>query len=254
VLYVLWSVLHLLAFGWPAQGDWRMLLHGGNTDALWFLLSAGLSLAFVWAVHRLVGVTGALIAGLVIYAGGLAAGYYSPLVFGVDLLPVWNVRDGLTFGVPFIAIGVWLAHSTFRLSPIMAGALFVLAAVLQLSEIFALSQFGVFPLNHDFAASTLLFGPAAFLFFQSLNGRVWLAGPARLGSLALGIYLIHPALIRLLELPSMPGDPASFWITVLGVFAGSLAIAALLYRLPVLRYAVSTRPAPSGQAAREAAG
>jgi surface polysaccharide O-acyltransferase-like enzyme len=253
-LYALWSVLYLLAFGWPAELDWRMLLHGGNIDALWFLLSGALSLAFVWLVHRLVGVTGTVIVGLALYLVGLAAGYYSPLVFGVDLLPIWNVRDGLTFGVPFIAIGVWLASTKVRLSPLAAGALFAVAAVLQLAEIFALSQFGVFPLNHDFVASTLLFGPAAFLFFQSLNGMSWVQQPARLGSLALGIYVIHPALIRLLAPLGLPADPTGFWITILAVFVGSLAIAALLYRLPVLRYAVSTRPASRVPAAPEAAG
>ena len=256
LLYLAWSAIYLLVFGWPEKDGWRALLHGGNTDALWFLLSAALSLAFAWAVHRLAGLAGLLLAGALLYAAGLAIGYYAPLLFGRDLLAVWNARDGLTFGVPFIAIGVWLSAAQPRLPPLAAGLLLVLAACLQMGEVLALSSLGVYPLRHDFMAATLLLGPAAFLFFRSLNGARWIAAPARLGGLALGIYVTHPALLRLAEMAGQPADPPGFALRVAALFTAALGLAALLNGLPLLRLLVTTRgglvPGPASSKFRPA--
>src|SRR5690606_38448743 len=114
-----------------------------------------------------------------------------------------------------------------------------LAAALQLGEVLALSTLGIFP--RDFVASTLLLGTAAFLFFRSLDGLGWTALPARLGHLALGIYVLHPALIRLAETIGRPATPLAFWLNVAAIFAAALGLSALLYSQPLLRLAITTR-------------
>jgi surface polysaccharide O-acyltransferase-like enzyme len=242
-LYVVWIVIGSLTFGDPQLHDWRDLISGGRQESLWFLFSAAICLPAVAASFRFLGERTTMILAVALYVAGLVFGAYSALLWGHDLLPMWNTRDGLTFGAPFIAAGVWIARHGLQLSMPRAAALLAAAAALQLLEAMVLYRLiGTPALQHDFLASTSLYGIAAFLFFQSLPAGPLVSTIGRMGLLVLGLYVIHPLVGEAVQAAYMPADPLSFAVYLVVVFAASGAIAAALYALPATRPLVTTAP------------
>lgn len=244
-LYLIWFVAYASAFGLPNPSTAESWAFGGVGIHLWFLSSAAISLVLISALVRYFGAAGALLAGLIIYGAAVALNSYSTPLFGQDFA-AFDTRNGFFFGAPFIAIGVVLSRIDIGVSAKVAAVFFAGYAAVALVEVWFLNaNFGLVTASHDFVLSTLPFGLAAFLFFRSLDGTRIAAIAAPFGGLALGVYLIHPALIRVVGHFYAPQGPMAFLLYVSAIFGVSALAAYAIGRIPLLSLMISTSVADS---------
>jgi surface polysaccharide O-acyltransferase-like enzyme len=229
---------------WIASHPGTVLLQGTNGH-LWFLpaLASAITVAALLrgalpapVAHRAMAVV-----ALVAWAVALLAGPYARTRWGLHL--PFNPRNGPAFALPCVVAGGLLARGTPSARWVaMGAALLVGGAWLSAAELSWLREAHRVRLTQDYVAGTLAVGVGAAM--VALANPRWLHGArvAALGPAVLGIYLVHPMMVDLLQpatrrLPPLPGDAA----LLAAVFLLSLGATRLLQRHPRTRWLVSTR-------------
>jgi surface polysaccharide O-acyltransferase-like enzyme len=249
LLYLFWSVLfiaveplehaahdllshgHLASgvFQWPAPVDLVGRILQGARIQLWFLPALGTALLIVGLLDRVRPAVGLMVA-VVLYVIGLVGGAYGE-VTGLALGPV--SRNGPFFGTLFVLLGFRAGRMDLRPALGPAWALVVAGAVLQGAEAWGLHAFAgadwIAP-RADYFVGTALMGIGA--------GQIALARPdfgagtvwPRLGSLTLGVYLIHVDIQYLITAVLPPRTLAGEFGLVLSSYTISAALTWALAR------------------------
>lgn len=206
--YVIWVIIYALNFIINGQEITlplaiKILINGGYGVQLWFLPCLGSSLVLMryvaqsdrWAVPITI--------GFAVYIVGLGCGPYSPWIFGT---PSSELTRRICRTLPisaflFVSIGAWLRRSGRTFSLRTALALVAVGAGMTLAEGGILQQFFCVSMaSNDALLSSIPFSVGVFLL--SLHVRVegraadWAKA---LGSLGLGLYLLHMEYVYLLR-------------------------------------------------------
>lgn len=239
-IYLVWDLFYLLEIdrGFDrllAPGSaLRWLLLGQPGYHLWFLTALGTSIALFAMARSRLGWTALFALASVLYAAGLLLGSWRDIV-GMGDMP-FNTRNGPFFGFFFVLAGNWLRAHDLRLRCSTAAICFVSSAGLQCAEAMLFVRYGsgLLP-DADFLLSTTVFGISSFMLARSLpQNRLWSA-LSLLGGATLGMYLIHPAVLAVVQATLRPrdlgGQLGAWYLTVIV----SAALASLLIRFPPLR-------------------
>jgi surface polysaccharide O-acyltransferase-like enzyme len=225
---------------------WTVLLKSTKYH-LWFLVSLGLSLVFLLAMHRFISLRLTLWVGLGIFLLSLLGGPYAILETGV-YLNAW-VAKALTplVNVFFVAFGYWLSFSRMRLSSGACIAAAIFGFALSLVEIGFLHVIHLIPLEsigHLFGTS--IAAVALCMLVLPTDAKPEIRMPSRLvkslavvGPLTLGIYVCHPLFIDLYR-PLYMWVPSLVWqfLFPLMVFVSAMLLTLGMARVPMLRHYV----------------
>lgn len=211
-LWVVWSLLYIvIPFSpWqvPAQGylavmqmQWGMLLSDplnqwwvGGMVHLWFLPALILAVMVMGLAYHWQRPAWGLLLGGVLYLLALLGGSYAKPLLGAE----WHLltRNGPFFSLIFVALGVMLRHTNWRLSATQAWRLMLAGIALYAIEAVALFKLDGVPLNrHDFLLGSVPW--AVGLFMLLLAKPHWGAGSwlERQAPKVLGIYCLHMLLV-----------------------------------------------------------
>ena len=212
------------------------LLYFGNSvsEILWFLPALGYSLVLIYGFDRVGGTRYLLPVSLGLHVVGLLASSY-----GLFLDVPIEHRDALFFGFFYTCLGYHLGASDWRpntdRSTLYLGAAGVFAA-LNVVERYVLGYVltgetvaqGVY--TASYTVGTALFSIALFLFLLARPGLGQHTSLPSWGKSAVGIYVVHPALLYPLErsgaalrLLGVDGSESVLWHLLLtpAVFFGS---------------------------------
>ncbi len=119
LLYVVWSVIYL-PFDIKKLGQMtvpeilRRFLWDGNEHALWYLCGTVIGFIITWILLRFLMPKHVLIAAVVLLIIGTVKSTYSSAlyqIFGINLPDYLGSRNGLFYGFPYIALGMFIAKS-----------------------------------------------------------------------------------------------------------------------------------------------
>lgn len=244
-IYAFWFVAYMAVY-WPvvslpfdAASLLKVIMNGGRGFHLWFLFSLCLCVVVIAPLLAKEWRRAIVAIGALTFAIGLLAGPYSPAVCGGygQCVP-FNPRNGVTFGLLFVALGVALRAGWFEAWRSKGLWIAALGVSLSFVEVYALkSTFGISLTQHDFVLGTVPFALGLALFFLGLDlkrGRL-----AKLvdflGPISLGVYVVHVMVLEMLakalEPHSLIGGVAFSWL----VFAISIAIAFIGVKTPLVR-------------------
>lgn len=227
------------------------LTEGGLAYHLWFLPSLFLSLAAFVLLRHIAGPRVTLALALLLYLTGLALGPYNEVLGLYDGLArhlpepqTLTFRNGVAFGLLYIALGNALARRAVAIDRLWLVAALVAGFLVQEAEfalVTATSTHGR-ALAIDYGLGTVLYATAAFLIALSAPATTWTTRLARLGRLSLGLYCVHILVLETLRNTFLghldyAGAPAVALRLGLAaaVIALSVVIIAALDRLPPLR-------------------
>lgn len=227
------------------------LTEGGLAYHLWFLPSLFLSLAAFVVLRHIAGPRVTLVLALLLYLTGLALGPYNEALGLYDTLArhlpepqTLTFRNGIAFGLLYIAVGNALARHPARIGRhwlVLALVAGFLVQELEFGVLAATSTHGR-ALAIDYGLGTVLYATATFLLALSAPASGWTTRLARIGRLALGLYCVHILVLDTLRNTVLAGlgyagAPAVALRLGLAVavIAVSVAIIAALNRLPPLR-------------------
>jgi surface polysaccharide O-acyltransferase-like enzyme len=259
LLFLIWCLIYLLPFniadldqdGSSSLGalfsrnisvpfeEPGQVLAGGTRPHLWFLpaLAISLCLCAMFVEHR--GDWLLFLAAAGLYVVGTLGGAYANTPWGLHFAN--NTRDGLFFGLAFVATGYWL--SKWQPQPYWGWiglGMFIVGTLGQLLEVgFLLTMHNVFP-KQDYVFSTYSTGVGAALI--ALGNGSWLQNPrlSQWGGLTLGVYLIHYVFVDLLEPLDVRWNSLAWEVAhVLIILALSLLSVSLLMRHPWTQRLVS---------------
>lgn len=207
-IYLLWVAIYAFNFAIDGQEITpslaaKILINGGYGVQLWFLPCLCSSLVLMRGVARTDRWVLPLTIGFAVYLVGLVFGPYSPWVFGT---PSSELTRRICRTLPisaflFVSIGAWLRRSGRTFSQRTAIVLAAVGAGMTLAEGCILQRlFRVPMVSNDALLSSIPFGIGVFLI--SLHVRIegrsadW---GRELGSLGLGLYLLHMEYVYLLR-------------------------------------------------------
>ncbi len=209
--------------------DPQRLLFEGFREHLWFLVSLLLSLLVVTLAETLRWRKTLLALALGLFLAGLCMDAWVDTPLGIPT--GFNARNGPFFGLVFVVLGGILQRRPRPPSLRVAIALSLPGWALYLGESLGLQKvFGTYP-RHEYVLSSLLWGPAVAMIALArpdLGRGTWLA---RLGPLAVGIYLVH---LFFVDLAHAAGREIQHWTFELAgpvlAFAASVATVLLMAR------------------------
>lgn len=243
-LFYLWSLfyaaLRVLGGGFATTRDFFFALMAGHYH-LWFLPAMVLCYLFLPVVHAAIhrgGLDGRYLLGLFFFLGiFLANCNLTP-----DTAPVLN-RFTLNFSLDYLpylgyaVLGWWLAEremprKTLWIAPLVYLAVTLLASIGNRWYSGYKGEADGWLFSY-FSLPSFLQAGAAFCFFLALKGREFRhAGAiAKLADATLGVYLIHPLLINVLERVGLAVTPAAPVLGLLGFF---LLLAVLCFTLVLI--------------------
>jgi surface polysaccharide O-acyltransferase-like enzyme len=232
VVYVFWVAVYALNFmidGQPLTPSLalKILVNGGYGVQLWFLpclCSALLLMRVVARTHRW---ALPLTIGFALYVIGLVYGPYSPLVFGT---PSSELTRRICRTLPisaflFVMIGAWLKSSGRTFSPRTAIVLIAVGAGLTLAEGGVLQEvFRVPMVRNDALLSSIPFGVGVFLLSLHVRlGTRWADWGRALGSMGLGLYLLHMEFVYLIRAYFWPASLVERLAFLLAVIVATTA-------------------------------
>ena len=203
----------------------------GFSDHLWFLTALACGLAMLTVFRRRVEAL-AVLASL-FYLLHVFNNSYHPMV--TDRVLPFNARNGPGVGTLFVLIGYLLSSPRVKCSIGAAVAIFFGGMSMHLAEAFLLERFYNVPLDaNDYLLGTIPWAAGALL--VCLARPQWGKSLAPLGAFTLGIYLVHPLLVRLMR-PIGNALGSCWWEIVLPfvVYGLSLAVVSGMMRAKRLR-------------------
>ncbi|MCW5635982.1 MAG: acyltransferase [Rubrivivax sp.] len=260
IVWVAWSALYLLpvnladALGHGAAGPLKVVYWNvsrlaeqpllavleGTRHHLWFLVALMMAVAVSAAclAHGRLAALPAL--AVVSYAAGLLGQAYADAPFALHFPPA--LRNGHPYALAFFATGVGLHRRPPTRRWLAFGALLATGGwLMHVAEVTLIHRLWGSPLEHDYVASTYLFGLGTSL--MALSRAQVLAWPrvAAIGPFVLGIYAAHLAFVELLQPLErrFAGGVAWDLAFVALVFILSYALARGLARWPVTRRLVT---------------
>ena len=243
-LFYLWSLLYAalraLGGGFATTRDFFFALMAGHYH-LWFLPAMVLCYLFLPVVHAAIhrgGLDGRYLLGLFFFLGiFLANCNLTP-----DTAPVLN-RFTLNFSLdylPYLGYAVWgwwlatkeMPRKTLWIAPLVYLAVTLLASIGNRWYSGYKGEADGWLFSY-FSLPSFLQAGAAFCFFLALKGREFRhAGAiAKLADATLGVYLIRPLLIHVLERAGLAVTPAAPVLGLLGFF---LLLAVLCFTLVLI--------------------
>lgn len=208
LLYLAWSLLFVAVtpfewaayrelaglphepLAWPTPGEWVMQVLQGARVQFWFLPALATALLVVGLLDRVRPDVGMTVA-VALYAVGLALGTYGD-VTGLDIGPI--SRNGPFFATLFVFLGYRSGKTDERPRLGPAVLLVVAGAAIQGLEAWALHQYAgadwLAPRADYFAGTALVGLGVARLALARPDFGAGTVGP-RLGTLTLGVYLLH---------------------------------------------------------------
>jgi surface polysaccharide O-acyltransferase-like enzyme len=261
LLWGCWSLLYVLPFDgalfartfpaawldqltrnthWIATHPGTVLLQGTNGH-LWFLPALASAVAVAAVVRRWVGWRALLALALLAALYALLARPYTVTALG--LVVPYNARNGPAFALPCVVAGMALArHAPAPRWVPLGVALVAGGAIVSVAELSWLHHAHRVRLAQDFVAGTFAVGVGAAM--VALANPRWMRGArlASVGASVLGIYLVHPLVVDLLQPLARQAPPVLGDLALLAaVFALSLVVTRGLERLPATRWLVRTR-------------
>ncbi len=228
LIYVVWKVTRE---GWGPFWDYYgtrpvVIARTGTAFHLWFLpsLACGLSVVALFVKLRWQKVL-LLVCG-VMYAWATLSRAYSESPLVVPRL-INDMRDGPFFSSLFVAMGYMIYRKQWKPANWYQGlGVFMVGVLWSLIEVWWLAIHWNEPLlGQDFVFGTVLLSIGSFWLFLALSDHA-IGTWAPLGTLTLGVYLIHRAF-----LPYIP--------SAIGVFLISGAAVWLLQRFKITRYSIN---------------
>lgn len=239
-IYLFWMAVYYAAAGVsgirPVHLDVRDLISGGTAFHLWFLPALGSALVLVPMGVLVLGRRTTGLACAALAAAAIAFSTYHDVLH----LPGSARRGGLMVAPLLVFIGHWLARHRISASLPAAAALAVSGFAFMLSEELWIGQRLGLPLDdHDFSIGTFAYGAGVFLFARALPAGPAVGWLARLGTLALGIYVTHVLFVWGLDAAFPGATLAGMAWRVPIAFAGALLLTVALRKIPVLRRTVA---------------
>jgi surface polysaccharide O-acyltransferase-like enzyme len=247
-VFLFWSILYNLIS--PHRWDWfttpsyiiRWVLNGGAGDQLWFLPALLVWMTVALLLRRTLGWTPIIILAAILYALGLCLGAYQGVFLGhTSQILVTAMRDGPSFGLVFILIGMWVREHDVTVSATVALTIFIAGAAGQLAEAYGLNEFHILAFfKPDFTASTLVFGTGALLLALAVRKPSPVVEKlAFLGQYTLGIYALHRLLVQVFGYAMNPLNLGGrLEVAALAVIVSTLVVLAMS-RIPALRFATA---------------
>jgi surface polysaccharide O-acyltransferase-like enzyme len=211
----------------------KCLYYGGPAFHLWFFPALGMSAALVVATRGL-GWAGMAIFGLALYAVPVITYGYNN-VLDLPKMPV-ALLTGPFGGFIFVLFGYYLGRTGIIPSLRTGVTLFVMGAVLQLTEAYFIFSTGNGAFSpHLYLVGTLFLGTGAFilsLYIKPFTGSSTLAS---LGKISVGMYCVHVVFIKALQPYYNKNDLAEVGFVILAVAALSVITALGISKIPVLK-------------------
>jgi surface polysaccharide O-acyltransferase-like enzyme len=225
---------------WIATHPGTVLLQGTNGH-LWFLPALASAVAIAAVVRRWLGWRVLVAVAILAAAYALLALPYARTPWGLAV--GYNARNGPALALPCVVIGMALARHAPTPAWVPRGAaLLVGGALLSAVEATWLAHAHQVRLTHDVLAGTFAFGTGAAMLGLANPAALRQPRVAAMGSAVLGIYLIHPIGLDLLQ-PELQRARAP-WADLAGmaaVFLLSLGLSRALARSARWRWMVTTR-------------
>jgi peptidoglycan/LPS O-acetylase OafA/YrhL len=224
---VYWHVKYVLGFVSP----WYFLM-AGTAAHLWFISALIQAFTLMTIMIGLKQVRAMVYLALVMFALTPLVNLYCQqgLVEHYD----WNPMVGPFRATVFVVAGWWLSHKD-RLSPRLANTLLVTGFIVYVLEDWLLWKFyGIETPFYEYGRLLMTTGIVMWALIRpNIGANSWMP---RLGLYTLGIYCVHPLVIKLFE-PYQGSVPSVAWDFILPVvvYAGSLVIAVALSRIPFLK-------------------
>jgi surface polysaccharide O-acyltransferase-like enzyme len=247
-LLVAWFAIYLIPFGTlfdpsaaPQVIPQAPLLFAlsGTEIHLWFLPSLLLCTAIAFLAMTLAGRAATnvlLVFGAVLYLFGVLGKAYAATPIGIVTL--LDTRNGPFFGMLPFAIGIYFGTRGIPDKSVAVGLkLFLGGTALQVLEISVLYfGYGVWFTRHDFVFGTLLTGTGFMLLALAVRPATSWDVVGQMGKYALGIYLVHVAVLRVLRAFAFDAYGVAWDFFQLGfIFFASLLISMGLARVQLFK-------------------
>jgi len=215
----------------------RYFLVNGTAYHLWFLPALLLGLVITWLCMNYASTGLGVLIGAAFYCVALSGGPYSSTLAGFHT--DYDLKNGPYFSTLFVALGAWTAAHEFRIPRVWTGVLAVSGLLVSIGELYSLQR-GDLQAFHSvsYSIGTIPFALGVFFFalsFDSVPPRI-----AWIGSLSLGIYLIHPYLIELVRQSPLSSFVAGYpLIFAAAILAASIGVVTIMNRIAPLRKLVT---------------
>ena len=238
VTYLIWSVVYLPVnlYVWSNEGftkEWllqyvQQVFFVGTYYHLWFLPALMLAIAFVYYAHKLLSFRQIAAISLVLYLIGLLADSYYRLTVQIPVLreivsgylAVFEYsRNGLFFGLPFVALGALMAKELpqWKLSDAICefGLLFSFGWMVFEAALLRILGWPIHDRMYLMLVPTVVFGFIVLLRLR-MQGKPF---HAYASDISMVLYLIHPAMIlgvRVLshQLPILKANSVVYFVVI----------------------------------------
>ncbi|ROV56169.1 hypothetical protein EGH82_23580, partial [Vibrio ponticus] len=198
----------------------KFIFEGGRAH-LWFLSS----LIFINILFSKRSISEVLLVGSLLYLIGCIFGSYSKPIFGEDYIDIVNTRNGLYLSCICWALGLGIKNlasiNNRCYSRIISYSLMItiLGMVGHLLEIYILKKYSdVSLIRHDYVFSTVIYALGFFLLSlkirNKINGNAMETLTVKLAPYTLGVYLMHPFIIDIINatiVPKIPINMLAIW-------------------------------------------
>lgn len=241
MMYLIWSLIYL-PFDWTELTNMTLpkilerFLWIGNGHALWYLLGSIIGFVIAYLLSRKLSPRTVLIIGAVVLVIGCLKSTYVPMLN--RLLPIelsaFYGRNGLFYGFPYYALGLYIAKTKDQKRGSIAGNTvgFIVCFLLLCAESAVMVLF--FKVSATILWLSVM--PLVYFFFMTVKGiNIPISsGAARYcRKLSTIIYLTHSAYIYIFKgfVSNIQG-----WLLFLMVSVASVAVGALIIVLSELKY------------------
>ncbi|OAN18780.1 fucose 4-O-acetylase [Photobacterium jeanii] len=250
-VWLAWSLIYLIApfnlkvlseNGYLAErmGYWQYLLQQplnsvfeGGMVHLWYIPGLVCAVTVIAGFIHLKQTQWLLPSLIALYLYGLMAGSYQP-IFELSA-PIFT-RNGPFFSGLMVAIGFYIQHQEWRLSPLIAGCLAVTGMGMHLGEAFMLTHYDV-PFNtHDFLLGTPLWAVGIFMLLLAFPQFGAKSSVTSYSKDVLGVYLVHMLIVIYLFNLSLLLNWQGSWVGLSAVpvtFIISMGITKLIEKTPL---------------------
>lgn len=213
LIYLLMSVIDIILImpyvSMRLSGDFidkiKYIFIGGITESLWYIPAIIFAVVLVSIFLKKNWIKSLIVLSILLYIIGLLGDSYFGLIKNTPLEGVINfynnifinTRNGITFSVPFVALGVLIAKGNIKLSKNIINICLIVFSILLAFEAYFLNLSSI-SIDTNMYISLLLLVPVIFIWLLNINVQINERTSNIFRKMSLWIYCVHETIMLII--------------------------------------------------------